>query len=108
MFATMTPKWCTEMSSSVLMPESIALQGRRRRVYRRAPSRTDASRHRAVGCHPESERERTGPTLESCDIHLTTAVEGRHWWYRERRAIIARELRRLGPPGRAIEIGAAG
>ncbi len=43
-----------------------------------------------------------------CDIGTTTRVEGRHWWYRERRAILARELRRIGRPGRAIEIGAAG
>jgi len=35
-------------------------------------------------------------------------AEERHWWYRERRWIIARELRRLGTPGRAIEIGASG
>lgn len=46
--------------------------------------------------------------MEASDIKATTAVEARHWWYRERRAIIARELRRLGPPGRAIEVGAAG
>ena len=39
---------------------------------------------------------------------MTTSVEDRHWWYRERRAIIARELRGLGTPGLAIEIGAAG
>lgn len=46
--------------------------------------------------------------MESCDIKATTAVEARHWWYRERRAIIRRELRRLGRPGRAIEVGASG
>jgi len=46
--------------------------------------------------------------MDSADIEATTAVEDRHWWYRERRAIIARELRRLGPPGRAVEIGASG
>ncbi|MEV4252507.1 class I SAM-dependent methyltransferase, partial [Spirillospora sp. NPDC049652] len=27
------------------------------------------------------------------------------WWYRERRAILSRELRRLGPPGRAAHLG---
>ncbi|HKD97254.1 MAG TPA: class I SAM-dependent methyltransferase, partial [Micromonosporaceae bacterium] len=37
-----------------------------------------------------------------------TTAEDKHWWYRERRAIIARELRKLGTPGRAIEIGASG
>lgn len=41
-------------------------------------------------------------------IRAFTAIEDRHWWYRERRAIIARELRRLGPPGTAVEIGASG
>ncbi|HYN94416.1 MAG TPA: class I SAM-dependent methyltransferase [Pilimelia sp.] len=46
--------------------------------------------------------------MDATKIRTTTGVEDRHWWYRERRAIIARELRRLGPPGRAIEIGAAG
>ncbi|HET6213512.1 MAG TPA: class I SAM-dependent methyltransferase, partial [Micromonosporaceae bacterium] len=46
--------------------------------------------------------------MEAADIKTTTAIEGRHWWYRERRAIIARELRRLGPPGRAVEVGASG
>ncbi len=46
--------------------------------------------------------------MDSGDIEATTAVEDRHWWYRERRAILAREARRLGPPGRAIEIGASG
>ncbi|GIF72096.1 hypothetical protein Asi02nite_16140 [Asanoa siamensis] len=36
-------------------------------------------------------------------------VEDRHWWFREKRRILARELRRLGPPpGRALDIGAAG
>lgn len=48
--------------------------------------------------------------MRGADIRDTTAVEDRHWWYRERRALLARELRRLpaGPGRRAIEIGAAG
>lgn len=46
--------------------------------------------------------------MDSADLVTTTAVEARHWWYQERRAIIARQLRRLGPPGQAVEIGAAG
>lgn len=46
--------------------------------------------------------------MDAADIQATTSVEDRHWWYRERRAIIARELRRIGKPGRAIEIGASG
>jgi SAM-dependent methyltransferase len=46
--------------------------------------------------------------VDATDIRLTTAVEDRHWWYRERRAILVRQAQRLGAPGRAIEIGAAG
>ncbi len=46
--------------------------------------------------------------MHAGDIELTTGLEERHWWYKERRAHIAREARRLGRPGRAIEIGAAG
>ncbi|MBV1853907.1 class I SAM-dependent methyltransferase [Catellatospora tritici] len=46
--------------------------------------------------------------MDADDIRAATAVENRHWWYRERRAIIARELRRIGEPGRAVEIGASG
>lgn len=33
-------------------------------------------------------------------------IEETHWWFRERRALIARELKQL-TPGRAIDIGAA-
>ncbi|MDI1466032.1 class I SAM-dependent methyltransferase [Catellatospora sp. KI3] len=46
--------------------------------------------------------------MDADDIRAATAVENRHWWYRERRAIIARELRRIGTPGKAVEIGASG
>lgn len=49
--------------------------------------------------------------MRGADIRDTTAVEDRHWWYRERRALLARELRRLGAAPdrrRAVEIGAAG
>ena len=49
--------------------------------------------------------------MHAADIRAITEVEDGHWWYRERRRIIARELARLrrhGPPGRAVEIGAAG
>jgi SAM-dependent methyltransferase len=35
-------------------------------------------------------------------------VEDHHWWYKERRALLARELRRLPVPGQALDIGAAG
>lgn len=46
--------------------------------------------------------------MDAALIRAFSAAEDKHWWYRERRAIIARELRRLGAPGRAIEIGASG
>ncbi|MDP9791513.1 SAM-dependent methyltransferase [Catenuloplanes nepalensis] len=48
--------------------------------------------------------------MRGADIRSSAAVEERHWWYRERRALLARELRRrhAEPGRRAIEIGAAG
>jgi SAM-dependent methyltransferase len=46
--------------------------------------------------------------MEAAEIRRTVELEDRHWWYRERRAILARELRRLGPPGTALDVGAAG
>ena len=35
-------------------------------------------------------------------------LEESHWWYKERRALLDRELRRLAHPGLALDIGAAG
>ncbi|PZG13277.1 class I SAM-dependent methyltransferase [Nonomuraea aridisoli] len=46
--------------------------------------------------------------MDSSEIRRLVALEDTHWWYRERRAILRRELRRLGRPGRALDIGAAG
>jgi len=46
--------------------------------------------------------------MDSAEIRLLTSLEDRHWWYRERRAILERELRRLPGPGLALDIGAAG
>jgi SAM-dependent methyltransferase len=46
--------------------------------------------------------------VDTAELRLLTSVEDRHWWYRERRAILRRELRRLPGPGRALDIGAAG
>ncbi|MEV6867970.1 class I SAM-dependent methyltransferase [Streptosporangium subroseum] len=46
--------------------------------------------------------------MEATEIRRTVALEDHHWWYRERRAILARELRRIGAAGRALDIGAAG
>ncbi|MBO0831292.1 MAG: class I SAM-dependent methyltransferase [Actinobacteria bacterium] len=46
--------------------------------------------------------------MKPAELKLLTALEDRHWWYKERRAILARELRRLPATGRALDIGAAG
>lgn len=50
--------------------------------------------------------------VEATEIRKLAALEDRHWWYRERRALLGRELRRLErlgrPAGRALDIGAAG
>ncbi|MBC6464610.1 class I SAM-dependent methyltransferase [Actinomadura alba] len=46
--------------------------------------------------------------MDAVAIERAAGCEDRHWWHRERRAVIARELRRLGEPGRAIDIGAGG
>ncbi|MGK4584665.1 class I SAM-dependent methyltransferase [Kitasatospora sp. HPMI-4] len=46
--------------------------------------------------------------MRSAVIRRMTEVEDRHWWFREKRNLLARELRRLGPAGRALDIGAAG
>ncbi len=45
--------------------------------------------------------------MEDAEIRQLAAVEDRHWWYKERRALLRRELRRLPTPGRAVDIGAA-
>jgi SAM-dependent methyltransferase len=46
--------------------------------------------------------------VEAIEIRRLVELEERHWWYRERRAILAGQLRRLGGPGQALDIGAAG
>jgi len=46
--------------------------------------------------------------MKPAELQLLTALEDRHWWYRERRAILARQLRGLPVAGRALDIGAAG
>ena len=46
--------------------------------------------------------------MDTAELRLLTSLEDRHWWYKERRAILRRELRRLPYPGRALDIGAAG
>jgi SAM-dependent methyltransferase len=46
--------------------------------------------------------------VHTAELQLLTRLEDRHWWYRERRAILRREVGRLPGPGRALDIGAAG
>ncbi|MEO3748717.1 class I SAM-dependent methyltransferase [Plantactinospora sp. B5E13] len=50
--------------------------------------------------------------MEATEIRKLAALEDTHWWYRERRALLARALRRLAAegrhPGPALDIGAAG
>jgi SAM-dependent methyltransferase len=46
--------------------------------------------------------------MKAAELQLLTSVEDRHWWYKERRALLARQLRRMPAPGRALDIGAAG
>src|SRR5579859_2631696 len=47
-------------------------------------------------------------TMEAAELRTLADVEDRHWWYKERRSLLARELRRLPAPGLALDIGAAG
>jgi SAM-dependent methyltransferase len=46
--------------------------------------------------------------MKPAELQLLTSLEDRHWWYRERRAILARQLRLVPGTGRALDIGAAG
>jgi SAM-dependent methyltransferase len=46
--------------------------------------------------------------MEAAELRTLADVEDRHWWYKERRTLLARELRRLPSPGLALDIGAAG
>jgi SAM-dependent methyltransferase len=46
--------------------------------------------------------------MDPAEIRTMAAVEDRHWWYKERRKLLARELRRFASPGRALDLGAAG
>jgi SAM-dependent methyltransferase len=46
--------------------------------------------------------------VDASEIRKTAELEDRHWWFRERRHLLADELGRLDGPGRAIDIGAAG
>ncbi|MFC4910687.1 class I SAM-dependent methyltransferase [Actinomadura gamaensis] len=46
--------------------------------------------------------------MDTIEVERVVAVEERNWWYRERRHLVARELRRLGRPGTGLDVGAAG
>ncbi|HET8616152.1 MAG TPA: class I SAM-dependent methyltransferase [Actinomycetales bacterium] len=45
--------------------------------------------------------------MEATEVRKLAELEGTHWWYRERRHLLAREVRDL-VPGVALDIGAAG
>ena len=45
--------------------------------------------------------------MDDGEIGRLVALERRHWWYRERRALLGAAVRGL-PTGRALDIGAAG
>ncbi len=46
--------------------------------------------------------------MDAAEVSKLALLEDHHWWYRERRWLLARELARLGRPGIAVDIGAAG
>jgi SAM-dependent methyltransferase len=45
--------------------------------------------------------------VEATEVRKLAELEDEHWWYRERRHLLAREVRGLRP-GRALDVGAAG
>jgi SAM-dependent methyltransferase len=45
--------------------------------------------------------------VEGTEVRKLAALEDAHWWYRERRHLLAQAVRDLAP-GRALDIGAAG
>jgi len=46
--------------------------------------------------------------MEADEIAKLAALEDRHWWYEERRAVLDRQLRQFTTPGTALDIGACG
>jgi SAM-dependent methyltransferase len=42
--------------------------------------------------------------LDEAEIEKSAALEGRHWWYAERRALVNRLVRQL-EPGKALDVG---
>ena len=45
--------------------------------------------------------------MEGTEVRKLTQLEDRHWWYRERRRLVARAIEGLRP-GTALDVGAAG
>lgn len=45
--------------------------------------------------------------MEGTEVRKLAQLEDHHWWYRERRALLERDLRGLRP-GTALDVGAAG
>lgn len=45
--------------------------------------------------------------MDEEEIAKSAALEQRHWWYAERRALVRRTVR-AWPPGRALDVGCAG
>ena len=45
--------------------------------------------------------------MEGTEVRKLAALEDAHWWYRERRHLLARAIEGL-TPGRALDVGAAG
>src|ERR1700676_1877689 len=45
--------------------------------------------------------------MNAPELRKLAALEQNHWWYKERRAVLARLLNKLGAPGDALDIGAA-
>lgn len=45
--------------------------------------------------------------VEATEIRKLAELEDQHWWYAERRSVLARMIADL-PPGRALDVGAAG
>lgn len=45
--------------------------------------------------------------VEGTEVRKLAALEDTHWWYRERRHLLARAIRGMRP-GRALDVGAAG
>ncbi len=46
--------------------------------------------------------------MDAAEVSKLATLEDRHWWYRERRWLLTRELKAIPRPGIAIDIGAAG